>query len=105
MFFAKIHFVNWNSTKYPNVQEAMKSNHPNGLLVLAVFAKIGQENSELSKITKYFQSIHSKGEIDIMTEYIDWMNLFPSESKKQNSMSSETSNCYKYSLLLCFKKI
>ena len=78
-----------------NPQEAMASEKHDGLMVLGVFAKVifffiklriknknffiqlGTANSELDKILSHFNKIHFEGNVDQLSEKIDWMKLFP----------------------------
>ncbi|KAM4718524.1 carbonic anhydrase 1-like [Anableps anableps] len=55
---AELHLVHWN-TKYANFGEA--ASQPDGLAVVGVFLKIGEENANLQKLIDAFDSIKTKG--------------------------------------------
>ncbi|XP_010744816.2 carbonic anhydrase 1 [Larimichthys crocea] len=55
---AELHLVHWN-TKYPSFGEA--AGQPDGLAVVGVFLKCGDDNASLQKILDAFDSIKAKG--------------------------------------------
>ncbi|TKS87444.1 Carbonic anhydrase 1 [Collichthys lucidus] len=55
---AELHLVHWN-TKYPSFGEA--AGKPDGLAVVGVFLKCGDDNASLQKILDAFDSIKAKG--------------------------------------------
>ncbi|KAM9332495.1 carbonic anhydrase 1-like [Pholidichthys leucotaenia] len=55
---AELHLVHWN-TKYASFADA--ASQPDGLAVIGVFLKIGDENANLSNVLDAFDMIKSKG--------------------------------------------
>lgn len=75
-YAAEIHFVNWNSTRYQEANQAAGSNNHDGLAVLGVFVEVGQHNEEFDKIIKALASIPAKG-AETTLEDFDYHKLFP----------------------------
>lgn len=59
-YSAEIHFVNWNHQSYSDPKLASSSSNNDGLLVLAVFVKVGEHNEEFDKLISYMHDIHLK---------------------------------------------
>jgi len=75
-YSAELHFVNWNHDLYKNSKEASQANEHNGLLVMAVFVKIGEFNPEFEKLSKCLHAIHLKEE-NVSVDHLDIMQLLP----------------------------
>ncbi|XP_067652620.1 carbonic anhydrase 13-like [Haliotis asinina] len=54
-YSAELHFVHWNANKYSTFEEAVDKE--DGLTVLGVFIKVGQENKEFKKLTDVMQEV------------------------------------------------
>lgn len=79
-YSAELHFVNWNSTKYRDPSEAVKSNSHDGLIVLGVLIKIGAHNLEFDKIIPSLQDINLKDKKTTMRHSLDYTKLFPADT-------------------------
>ncbi len=75
-YSAEIHFVNWNYTRYENPEQAIASSQNDGLEVLAVFVKVGKENSEFEKLVELMHKVHLK-DSHATTKHINMRNLLP----------------------------
>jgi hypothetical protein len=53
-----MHFVNWNHELFKTPAHASQCTKNTGLLVLAVFIKVGDENEEFTKLSKCMHEIH-----------------------------------------------
>lgn len=59
-FSAEIHLVHWNCDKYATFDEAVDKE--DGLAVLGIFFKVGEEHAELAKIVELLPRIEHKGD-------------------------------------------
>jgi len=73
-FSAELHLVHWN-TKYSSFSEAV--DHPDGIAVLGIFFKVGDEHKELSKLTSKFDSIEFKSQSVPIEDELDAANFIP----------------------------
>lgn len=77
-YAAELHFVNWNYYHYENPKTASESNKNDGLLVLAVFVKIGKHNAEFDKLANCMHQIHLKDHsFNVSVNHINIRNLIP----------------------------
>lgn len=58
-YSGELHIVHWNSEKYSSFTEA--ASQADGLVVLAVLIKVGQENPNLKRIVDALHAIKTKG--------------------------------------------
>ncbi|XP_049638380.1 carbonic anhydrase 1-like [Suncus etruscus] len=58
-YSGEIHIVHWDSEKYSNFSEAVSQ--PDGLVIIAVFMKVGQENPNLKRIVDTLKAVKTKG--------------------------------------------
>ncbi|XP_064409851.1 carbonic anhydrase 13 isoform X2 [Latimeria chalumnae] len=64
---AELHLVHWNVEKYPDFAEAAK--HPDGLVVVGIFLKLGDDNPNLQKILDGLDFIKEKGKKVAFTNF------------------------------------
>ncbi|XP_023342769.1 carbonic anhydrase [Eurytemora carolleeae] len=74
MFSAELHLVHYNS-KYGSFGEA--ADKPDGLAVLGVFIKVGDEHPEFGKLCEVLQDIPRKGDTLDLPEPINPADLLP----------------------------
>ncbi|XP_055968606.1 carbonic anhydrase 1-like [Sorex fumeus] len=58
-YSGELHIVHWNSEKYSSFTEA--SLQADGLVILSVFMKVGQENPNLRRIIETLHAVKTKG--------------------------------------------
>lgn len=73
-YAAEIHFVTWN-TKYGSFNEALK--YGDGLAVIGLFLKAGQEHPELKKLVDLTSDIRHKDEVVCFKDPLDINKLLP----------------------------
>ncbi|XP_053322709.1 carbonic anhydrase 2-like isoform X2 [Spea bombifrons] len=66
-YAAELHIVHWNSEKYGSFVEA--ANQPDGLGVIGVFLKIGEDNASIERITDALDAIQTKGKQSSFTKF------------------------------------
>lgn len=72
-----MHFVNWNHELFKEANDASQSESNEGLLVLAVFVKVGELNEEFEKLSKCMHDIHLKNQ-HLAVDHLDLKKLLPS---------------------------
>ena len=68
--------MNWNHDLFKTPQQASENQHNKGLLVLAVFVKIGSLNEEFEKLSEFLHDIHLKNQ-HVSVDHLDVNNLLP----------------------------
>lgn len=102
-YSGELHLVHWNTTKYPTFEEAAK--HPDGLAVLGVFLKAGQNHDELDKVAKYLPFISHKGDRVTLPEPCDPSKLLPNNPAYWTYFGSLTTPPFSESVIwLVFKE-
>lgn len=79
-YAAEMHFVNWNHELFKTPAHASQCTKNTGLLVLAVFIKVGDENEEFTKLSKCMHEIHLKNQC-IPVDHVNIKNLLPKNLK------------------------
>ena len=79
-FAGELHFVFWNSTKYPSFESAAQSNAHDGLLVFGVFVIIGAEHNEFNKITTVMDNVRLANHTTFVSRPLEIIKLFPSKN-------------------------
>ncbi|XP_023228027.1 carbonic anhydrase 13-like [Centruroides sculpturatus] len=74
-YSGEIHLVHWNADLFENFKEAARCN--GGLAVLGVFLQLGEENSELNKLTKLMPNIAYKADKTPIEEKINLTAFLP----------------------------
>lgn len=72
---AEAHLVHWNRDLYSSFDEASKADK--GLCVLGAFLQVGEEHSELTKLTDLLDIVKHKGEIHPLDAGFDPATLVP----------------------------
>lgn len=87
-YAGELHLVHWNNTKYSSFAEA--AGQPDGLAVLGVFLTVGNNHSELDKVTKLLPFITHKGDRVTLSESIDPSKLLPDNKSYWTYLGSLT---------------
>ena len=74
MFSAELHLVHFN-TKYGSLGQAVDK--PDGLAVLGMLIKVGEEHPEFGKLCEVLQDIPRKGDVMALKEGLDPANFLP----------------------------
>ena len=86
-FSAELHLVHYN-TKYGDLGNAVDK--PDGLAVLGMFIKIGNEHPEFGKLCEILQDIPRKGDTLPLKEAINPANFLPSSKSYWTYLGSLT---------------
>lgn len=70
--------VNWNHDLFKTPKIASENEHNKGLLVLAVFVKIGNLNEEFEKFGQYLHDIQLKNQ-HLSVDHLNMKNLLPND--------------------------
>ncbi|XP_043463709.1 carbonic anhydrase 13 isoform X2 [Leptopilina heterotoma] len=74
-FAGELHLVHWNASKYSSFEEAAHA--ADGLAVLGVFLKVGEEHEEMNKIVRLLSNVIHKDESVEIIDPIDPNKLLP----------------------------
>lgn len=76
-YAAELHFVHWNKDLYPSCSAAVAAK--NGLAVLGVFLKLGEENSEVEKLAQAVANAKFKDQSSELPADFDPSLMFPAD--------------------------
>lgn len=99
---AELHLVHWNRDLYKDYNEAVAKE--NGLAVLGAFIEIGEEHSELKKLTDLLDAVKHKGDETAIPDGFDPTTLIPeNRSYWTYDGSLTTPPCYETVTWIVFK--
>lgn len=102
-FAGELHLVHWNASKYRTFAEA--ANASDGLAVLGVFLKVGEEHEEMNKIVRLLSNVIHKDESVEIIDPIDPNKLLPDNNGYWTYLGSLTTPpCSESVTWILFKK-